>query len=122
MNINNYFRIGSITKTITAEAVLILADEGKIDLNKSISFYFPEYKIPSGDKITIRMPGNMTSGLFDSTNDMNLWTPYINSNREKVFIPEQLLALSFSHPLLLNRAQNTTTVMPTVFYKSVLYC
>jgi len=100
MNINNYFRIGSITKTFTSEAVLILADEGKIDLNKSISFYFPELKIPSGDKITIRMLGNMTSGLFDYTNDMNLWTPYINSNGEEVFTPEQLIALSLSHPIL----------------------
>ncbi len=99
MNINNNFRIGSITKTVTSEAVLILADEGKIDLDKSISFYFPELKIPSGDKITIRMLGNMTSGLFDYSNDMNLWTPYINSNEEEAFTPEQLIALSLSHPI-----------------------
>lgn len=100
MNINNYFRIGSITKTFTTEAVLILADEGKIDLNKPISFYLPELNIPSGDKITIRMLGNMTSGLFDYSIDMNLWTPYINSNGEKTYTPEELLAFSFSHPLL----------------------
>ena len=99
ININNNFRIGSITKTVTSEAVLILADEGKIDLNKSISFYFPELKIPGGDEITIRMLGNMTSGLFDYTNDMSLWTPYINSNGVEVFTPEELIAITLSHPI-----------------------
>lgn len=100
MNINNYFRIGSITKTITAEAVLILADEGKIDLNKSISFYLPELNIPSGDKITIRMLGNMTSGLYNYTDGDDFWTPLLASNGQQVLTAEQDLALAFSHPML----------------------
>jgi D-alanyl-D-alanine carboxypeptidase len=99
ININNYWRIGSITKTITAEAVLILADEGKIDVNKPISFYFPEYKIPGGDKISIRMLGNMTSGLYDYTTNMDWYTSYINSNHQKVFTPEELLAIVLNNPI-----------------------
>ncbi|MCK9212646.1 MAG: beta-lactamase family protein [Ignavibacteriaceae bacterium] len=99
MNISNHWRIGSITKTITAEAVLILADEGKIDLNKSISFYFPEYKIPSGDKITIRMLGNMTSGLYDYTTNLDWWTSYTSSNQQKVFTREELAAIVFNNPI-----------------------
>ncbi|MCK9424671.1 MAG: beta-lactamase family protein [Ignavibacteriaceae bacterium] len=124
MNINNYFRIGSITKTVTTEAVLILVDEGKIDLNKPISFYLPELNIPSGDKITIPMLANMSSGLFDYTSDMNLWTPYINSNEEKVFTPEELLALAFSHPLLFEPGTeynycNANTVLLGLLIKKV---
>jgi len=124
MNINNSFRIGSITKTVTTEAVLILVDEGKIDLNQSISFYLPELNIPSGDKITIPMLANMSSGLFNYTDDMNLWTPYINSNGEKTFTPEELLALSFSHPLLFEPGTeynycNTNTVLLGLLIKKV---
>jgi len=99
MNVNNFFRIGSITKTFTSEAVLILADEGKIDLNKSISSYLPDLKIPSGEKITIRMLGNMTSGLFDYTSNMNFWNPINNSNGHFIFTPEKLLDIAFSHPI-----------------------
>ncbi len=124
MNINNSFKIGSITKTFTTEAVLILVDEGKIDLNKPISFYLPELNIPSGDKITIPMLANMSSGLFDYSSDMNLWTPYINSNEEKVFTPEELLALSFSHPLLFEPGTeynycNANTVLLGLLIKKV---
>ena len=124
MNTNSYFRIGSITKTITTEAVLILVDEGKIDLNKPISFYLPELNIPSGDKITIPMLANMSSGLFDYSSDMNLWTPYINSNGEKVFTPEELLALSFSHPMLFEPGTeynycNANTVLLGLLIKKV---
>ena len=124
MNTNNYFRIGSITKTFTTEAVLILVEEGKIDLNKPISFYLPELNIPSGDKITIPMLANMSSGLFDYSSDTNLWTPYINSNEEKAFTPEELLALSFSHPLLFEPGTeynycNANTVLLGLLIKKV---
>ncbi|MCK9209926.1 MAG: beta-lactamase family protein [Ignavibacteriaceae bacterium] len=98
MSINNYFRIGSITKTITTEAVLILVDEGKIDLNQSISFYLPDLKIPSGEKITIPMLANMTSGLYDYA-DEDLINSLSNSHGQKVFTPDQLLTGAFSYPM-----------------------
>ncbi len=99
MNENNYFRIGSITKTFTTEAVLILVDGGLIDLDKSISYYLPEYKIPSGDKITVRMLGNMSSGLYNYTFDDPFMASIVQSNGEKVFTPDSMLAASFRHPL-----------------------
>lgn len=99
MNVNGYFRIGSITKTVTSEAVLILADEGRIDLNNSISAYLPDLIIPGGDKITVRMLGNMTSGLFDYTGDTTFWNLLINSNGQVIFTPEVLLDISFTHPI-----------------------
>jgi D-alanyl-D-alanine carboxypeptidase len=99
MNENNYFRIASNTKTFTGTAILILVDEGKIDLNKPISFYLPKYNIPNGDIITIRMLGNMTSGLYDYTSDQDLWNSYIASNYTKSFTPDSLLAYAFRHPV-----------------------
>ena len=99
MNSNNYFRIGSITKTFITEAVLILVDEGKIDLNKSISFYLPELKIPDSDKITIPMLANMTSGLPDYTEDKDFLPLLTNSHWQAVFTPEELLIMAFKSPM-----------------------
>ena len=108
---NNYFRIASITKTFTAEAVLLLVDKGLIDLDKPISFYLPELHIQNvsiedkvsgnkiyGDKITVRMLGNMTSGLFNYSADSDLTALY-TSLGEKIFTPEELVAMATKHPL-----------------------
>jgi len=124
MNINNYFRIASITKTFTTEAVLILADEGKIDIDKSISFYLPEYRIPSGDKITIRMLGNMTSGLFDYTGDVNFMLPFFQSSGEKILSPDSMVTVACRHPLNFEPGTkyqycNTNTVMLGLVIKKV---
>lgn len=91
MNINNNFRMASVTKTFTSEAALILVDEGKIDLNKTISFYLPEYVIPGRDTITIKMLGNMTSGLIEVLSDPALSAAYYNSQGTMKFTPEELI-------------------------------
>ena len=59
-------RIGSITKTFTAAAVLQQAERGEIELDTAISNYLPGV-IPGerGDAITVRMLINHTSGLAD---------------------------------------------------------
>lgn len=99
MNANNFFRIASITKTFTTEAVLILSDLNLIDLNKSISYYLPELKLPGGDNITVRMLGNMTSGLYDYIQDQGLMMPLFNSKGEKVYTPEEIIAVVAKQPL-----------------------
>lgn len=99
MNVNSSFRIASNTKPFTGTAVLILADEGKISLDSSISHYLPEYDIPNGNLITVRMLGNMTSGLFNYTDDPYLWASLYESNYTRSFTPDSLLALSFRHPV-----------------------
>jgi D-alanyl-D-alanine carboxypeptidase len=100
MNVSNYFRIASVTKTFTAEAVLILAGEGKIDLNKTISFYLPELQIPGKESITIRMLGNMTSGLVDYLGDSTLQVAYYNSDGIIQFTSEELMVPILKSKLL----------------------
>jgi D-alanyl-D-alanine carboxypeptidase len=95
---NNAFRIASVTKTFTGTAVLMLVDDGLIDLNASAASYLPEYNIPAGDAITIRMLGNMTSGLYDYSNDPDLWEAFTASGNTLVFPPDSLLAIAFRHP------------------------
>lgn len=98
MNENNYFRIASNTKTFTGTAVLILVDEGKINLEKPISYYLPEFHVPNGDLITVRMLGNMTSGLYNYSEDEGLWSSFGASNYLMTFPPDSLLAIAFRHP------------------------
>jgi D-alanyl-D-alanine carboxypeptidase len=98
MNEENYFRIGSNTKTFTGAAVLILADEGKINLDTPIASYLPEYNIPNGDRITVRMLGNMTSGLFNYSDDEQYLDPFVASGYSLTYTPQQLLAVALRHP------------------------
>lgn len=99
MNENQYFRIASNTKTFTCTAILRLADEGKISLDSTISYYLPENNIPGGDKITLRMLGNMTSGLFNYTQDSGFQVMLKANNYLKTFAPDSLLAMAFRNPI-----------------------
>ena len=63
MKTEDKFRIASITKTFTAEMVLILSDQGKLKLDDTVDKYVQG--VPNGDKITIRMLLNHTSGIRD---------------------------------------------------------
>ena len=109
------FRIGSITKTFTAILVLQIADEGLIELDEPIQTYLPEKNIPRGDEITIRMLGDMTSGLFSYTFDSIFGSIFLE-NPNKVWLPDSLLARAFSHPNLFDPGTeffycNTNTVI-----------
>ncbi|WP_308401258.1 serine hydrolase domain-containing protein [Streptomyces sp. AC512_CC834] len=59
-------RVGSITKTFTAAAVLQQVERGRIDLDAPIGRYLPGL-VPGarGDAITVRMLINHTSGLAE---------------------------------------------------------
>ncbi|MFZ4481363.1 MAG: serine hydrolase domain-containing protein [Rhodoferax sp.] len=98
MNQANYFRIASNTKTFTGAAVLILVDEGSIHLDTPIASYLPQYKIPNGERISVRMLGNMTSGLFDYLYDEELLRPFIAGAYSLTYTPDQMLAAAFRHP------------------------
>ncbi len=47
-------RIGSITKLFTAQAILLLRDEGKLDLDAPVRTYIPEFTPSGGDRVTLR--------------------------------------------------------------------
>ena len=59
-------RVGSVTKTFTAAAVLQQVEAGRIGLDTSIGRYLPGV-VPGerGDAITVRMLINHTSGLAE---------------------------------------------------------
>jgi len=57
------FRVGSLTKSFTAAAVLQLAAEGRVDLDAPVRAYLPGF--PVVGPITVRHLLNQTSGLAD---------------------------------------------------------
>ena len=63
------YEIGSITKQFTAEAVMLLVEDGKIDLDAPIARYIPD--LPAAwTSITVRHVLTHTSGLRDWENDV----------------------------------------------------
>lgn len=61
------FRIGSISKQFTATLILLLEQEGKIDLDAKITDYLPWYRKDTGNKITVRNLLGHTSGIPNYT-------------------------------------------------------
>lgn len=62
LKINSQFRLGSVTKQFTAMAIMMLKEQGKLDLDDNIRKYLPEL---SYNGITIRHLLTHTSGLPD---------------------------------------------------------
>lgn len=66
MQVDNIFRIGSITKQFTALAILQLMEQGKLNLNDDITKFIPDYPT-HGHKITIEHLLTHTSGIKSYT-------------------------------------------------------
>jgi CubicO group peptidase (beta-lactamase class C family) len=63
--LDSKFLIGSVSKAVTALMVLILVNEGAIDLNATINAYIPKYEGPGKNQATIHQMLTHTSGIPD---------------------------------------------------------
>ncbi|WKX74541.1 serine hydrolase [Streptomyces sp. XD-27] len=103
-------RVGSITKTFTAAAVMQQVEQGRIRLDAPIGDYLPRL-VPGerGKKITVRMLLNHTSGIpdyipyafpslqgFPSAPDVS--PKSLDDNRFRQFRPAELIALGLTAP------------------------
>ncbi|WP_082329796.1 serine hydrolase [Polaribacter dokdonensis] len=66
MQLNTVFQIGLITKQFTAVSILMLAEQGKLNIKDNIEKYFPEYASNWKD-ITIYHLLNHTLRIKNST-------------------------------------------------------
>ena len=73
IGINSTFEAGSITKQMTAAAVMQLVEKKKLAVDDKVSKFFPDFE--AGDKITIEMLLNMRSGLTDHINSADEFFP-----------------------------------------------
>jgi D-alanyl-D-alanine carboxypeptidase len=95
MSIDDYFRAGSNTKTMTSTVILQLLQEGKLTLDDPISKYQPE--VPNGRNITIAELSEMRSGLYSYSFDPG-FNQTLDSDPQKAWTPQELLGIAFSHP------------------------
>ena len=72
------FQIGSTTKTVTGTVIMILCEQGKLELDASVKKYLPNLELQDADvaaRVTIRQLLNHTAGwagdLFVGTGDGN---------------------------------------------------
>lgn len=69
IKLDSPFLVASITKPVTATAVMILVERDKININDPVKKYIPEFIGGDRDKITIKNLLNHTSGLPDMLPD-----------------------------------------------------
>ena len=86
------FAIGSITKELTAVAILQLVEKGSIHLSDPLRKYLPEYPA-TGDRITIHQLLSHTSGI-PNTKD-----PKIAETRDRPHAPAEIVASFADRPL-----------------------
>lgn len=99
MKTDNHFRIGSVTKTFIGTVVLKLVDEGKISLDASLASYLPEYNFPKANIITVRMLGNMTSGIYNFSDNRDFYMNQIDKNFNINYEPDSLVKIALKFPL-----------------------
>lgn len=93
------FNVGSITKTFVSNTILLLAEEGKLSVDDSVSKYFPGFKKPKiADQVKLHHLLTHTSGLPDNrrvfldapflitAKDQDNWNP-IELNDSLLFEP-----------------------------------
>ncbi|WP_137991493.1 serine hydrolase domain-containing protein [Streptomyces vilmorinianum] len=102
-------RIGSVTKTFTAVAVLQQAAAGRIDLDAPVGRYLPDV-VPGerGRQVTVRMLLNHTSGIADYVLPAFpglLENPgkTLDENRFRDIAPEELARLGLAAPPVVER-------------------
>jgi CubicO group peptidase (beta-lactamase class C family) len=63
--VETVFDVGSISKQFTAACVMLLQDDGKLDIDDEASKYLTEFPVLRDNKITVRQLMAHTSGLRD---------------------------------------------------------
>jgi len=85
MENDTVFDMASLTKPVaTATAVMILVDQGKIDVNDTVSEYLPAFACNGKEQVRIRHLLTHTSGLLAYTDANDLRTRFGESCPDKV--------------------------------------
>lgn len=86
------YEIGSISKQFAAEAVMLLVEDGKLNVDDPITKYLPANAPDIWRKITVRNLLNHTSGLKD-------WTEIKEFSYRREYSAEEFIDLVRSFPL-----------------------
>ncbi|WP_175408062.1 serine hydrolase [Streptomyces sp. TRM64462] len=91
-----HFRAGGAAIPYLTNVLLQLVDEGRVGLDEPVSRWLP--RLPHGDRITLRMLGSSTSGLYDYVPDPGFVQAFIDDPFRQ-WTPRELVAISTGKPL-----------------------
>jgi CubicO group peptidase (beta-lactamase class C family) len=101
------YRVGSISKLFTASAVMQLAEEGKLDIDKTLQTYLPEFSVktrfPDAGPITPRsimthhsgLPSNLEKGMWSKNPEP--FTNVVNHLRDEYVAYPPNFVFSYSN-------------------------
>jgi D-alanyl-D-alanine carboxypeptidase len=95
MSVDDHTKIGSVTKTLTAELVLQLVDERKVGLEDPVTKYLPG--VPNGDAISVRQLLAMTAGLFNYTED-EYFNTTLDKDPTRPWTAGEVIGIALAHP------------------------
>jgi D-alanyl-D-alanine carboxypeptidase len=95
MTTDVHYRIASVTKTLTAQAVLRLVDQGKLSLDDPLEEFVPD--IPHGDEITVHHLLGMRGGVYDFVADEEFMARYVADPLLPGWSPYDVLEIIRAH-------------------------
>lgn len=95
VNTNHIFELASVTKPITAIAILKLVDQGKLSLTDAFTKYIDDYP-KTNKKITIEHLLTHTSGIYNYNDDM---VTYMNTIQKRSYTQKEFINLFKDKPL-----------------------
>jgi D-alanyl-D-alanine carboxypeptidase len=97
---DDHFRIGSITKSFVALALLDMQQDGLIDLDDPLSEWVDAdlvEGIEGAEDASLRQLANMSSGLFDYLEEEDFWLA-VADEPSFPWVPRELLFYAYGHP------------------------
>ena len=95
LQVDDQFRIGSLSKSYVAVVMLQLVDEDRLALDDSIERWVPGL-VPNGGEITVRQLLNHTSGIPNYEEHPDYMAPYLAGDFGHVTTPQQLVDMGTS--------------------------
>lgn len=119
----NITRVGSTVKTFTATTILLLVEEGKINLDDEITDYLSDADIKgleNAELATVRQLLQHSSGIYNYIQNLNFQTESLN-DLIKEWKPEELLNYARNKRLISYLEKMLSTQTPTIFSWVCLY-
>ncbi len=91
LNKKSIFRIASVSKQFTTQAIMLLKEQGKLDTADKLSKYFPDF--PNADRVTLKNMLQHTSGLPE-IEDVKAF----GDNEAKEWTPQEIISLVRDQP------------------------
>lgn len=99
-----HFRNGAVAISYVSTLLLILAEEGTVNLDDTLSTWLPD--TPHADRVTLRQLAQMTSGYPDYVLGNDAFDKVFYTDPFRQWEPEELLAFVTDQPLLYEPGTN----------------